>query len=205
MSDSISSARTTEWEAVLALPIIAGRDHIRGATDASIWLCEYGDFECPHCAIVYRSVEEVRARMGEDMAFVYRHFPITTIHKYAWVAAEAAEAAASQGKFWQMHDALFEDRQPVTRAGLFFRAKAFGLDVAEFENELITRQHADRVQEDLMSGVRSGVRGTPTFFINGVGHTGGTDVASLLAAVQLAAGATGERDATGRRPHRYNA
>jgi protein-disulfide isomerase len=193
MSDSINNGQTTEWEAVLALPIIPGRDHIRGDPGASQWLTEYGDFECPHCAVAHRAVERVRAHMGADMAFVYRHYPITTIHRYAWAAAEAAEAAASQGRFWQMHDALFEDPQPLTGSGLFFRAKELGLNLAEFETELITRRHADRVQEDLMSGVRSGVRGTPTFFVNGVRHMGGSDVASLITALQSAAATAGER------------
>jgi protein-disulfide isomerase len=188
MSDSQNNAQASEWEAVLALPIIPGRDHIRGDPGASLWLTEYGDFECPHCAAAHPGVETVRAHMGADMAFVYRHYPVTTIHRSAWAAAEAAEAAASQGKFWQMYDALFEDPQPLTGSGLFFRAKGIGLNLADFETELITRRHADRVQEDLMSGVRSGVRGTPSFFVNGARHTGGADVASLMTALQRAAG-----------------
>src|SRR4029077_14776026 len=94
MSGSNSYGQTTEWEAVLALPIIPGRDHIRVDLGASLWLTEYGDFECPHCAVAHRAVETLRAFMGADMAFVYRHYPITTIHRFAWAAAEAAEAAA---------------------------------------------------------------------------------------------------------------
>jgi protein-disulfide isomerase len=193
MSDSNTNLQTTEWEAVLALPIMPGRDHIRGDLGASLWLTEYADFECPHCAVTHRAVETVRAQMGADMAFVYRHYPITTIHRYAWAAAEAAEAAASQGKFWQMHDALLEDPHPLTASGLLFRAKELRLNLAEFETELITRRHADRVQEDLMSGVRSGVRGTPTFFVNGQWHRGGSDVASLITALQTAAAGADER------------
>jgi protein-disulfide isomerase len=176
----------TTWDGVLVLPVIAGRDHIRGRLDAPLTLLEYGDFECPYCGAAHPMVEAIRAEMGEALQFVFRHFPLTTVHPHAWDAAEAAEAAGAQGQFWEMHDSLFEDQLHLATPDLLARAVTLGLDVDRFEAELANHVHADRVQEDFLSGVRSGVPGTPTFFINGRRYEGPVDVRSLMGALQLA-------------------
>jgi protein-disulfide isomerase len=175
----------TTWEGILALPVIPGRDHIRGPVNAPVSMVEYGDFECPYCGAAYPMVEAVRAEMADQLQFVYRHFPLTTVHPYAWGAAEASEAAGVQGRFWEMHDSLFEDQRHLATADLLARAAALGLDIDRFQTELAAHLHFDRVQENFLSGVRSGVPGTPTFFINGLRYQGPVDVRSLLGALQL--------------------
>ena len=178
---------TTTWQAVLALPVSPARDHIRGPVDALVTLVEYGDYECPFCAAAHPVVEAVQRSTGPMLAFVFRHFPLTTIHPHAEQAAEAAEAAGAQGKFWPMHDVLYANQQRLEGPDLLSYAEALGLDVGLFSIDLAEHAHAPRVREDFMSGVRSGVNGTPCFFINGVRHDGSWAVASLLAAVQRAA------------------
>ena len=175
----------TGWGDVLALPINPGRDHIRGTVDAPISLLEYGDYECPFCGVAYPVVEAVREEMGDALRFVYRHFPLTTVHPHAWMAAEASEAAGAQRRFWPMHDLLFEDQEHLAVPDLVARARALGLDEDRFGEELAAHVHAGRVQEDFVSGVRSGVPGTPTFFVNGVRYEGPIEVDSLQAAVQM--------------------
>ena len=108
---------TTEWDAVLTLPVSEERDHIQGPADAPVTLVEYGDYECPYCGAAYPIIKEVQARMGERLRFVFRNFPITTSHPHAEQAAEAAEAAAAQGTFWEMHDLLYENQRQLTRRG----------------------------------------------------------------------------------------
>jgi protein-disulfide isomerase len=177
----------SEWEAVLALPVEPARDHIRGPRDAPVSLVEYGDYECPYCGAAYPIVEEIIARMGETLQFVYRHFPMTTVHPHAEQAAEAAEAAGAQRRFWEMHSVMFENQQHLDTPYLHAYAEALGLDVGRFDRELAHHVHADRVREDFLSGVRSGVGGTPTFYINGVRHDGSYDLPVLLDALQRAA------------------
>jgi protein-disulfide isomerase len=179
----------TEWEAVLALPVSPARDHIRGPVDAPVTLLEYGDYECPYCGAAHGIVNAIRARMGDRLRFAYRHFPLTTMHPNAEPAAEAAEAAGAQGKFWAMHDVLFENQQQLAAPYLLAYADALGLDLARFGSQLAERVHYPKVREDFMSGVRSGVNGTPTFYVNGRRHDGSWDAGSLLAALQRAAGA----------------
>jgi protein-disulfide isomerase len=169
----------------LVLPV-GRRDHVRGPSSARVTLVEYGDFECPYCAAAYPAVEELLRRMGQDVRFVYRHFPITTTHPHAESAAEAAEAADAQRRFWDMHARLFEHPHRLEREDLVTHAGAIGLDLARFERELDEGAHASRVREDFMSGVRSGVNGTPTFFINDLRHDGGHDLVSLMLAVEHA-------------------
>jgi protein-disulfide isomerase len=178
---------TTEWEAVLTVPVTEDRDHIQGPADAAVTLVEYGDFECPYCGAAYPIVKEVQDRMGERLRFVFRNFPITTSHAHAEQAAEAAEAAAGQGRFWPMHDLLFENQRRLRDQDLHGYAEQAGLDVERFDSELAEHAHAGRVREDFMSGVRSGVNGTPTFFINGVRHDGSYEVEALVAALERAA------------------
>ena len=175
------------WEAVLALPITPGFDHVRGSIDAPVSLVEYGDYECPFCGRAHPVVEEVREAAGDALMFVYRHFPLTTIHPHALPAAEAAECAGVQDQFWPMHDLLFRDQQHLDPQALLARAAALGLDMARFEADLAGHAHLNRVREHFLSGVHSGVAGTPTFFVNGARYEGPHDVPNLLAAVQQAA------------------
>jgi len=176
-----------ESGARLTLPVDQQRDHVRGPADAAVTLVEYGDYQCPYCGAAHPIVKEVLARMGDRLRFVFRNFPITTSHPQAQHAAEAAEAAASQGSFWPMHDLIFEDQKRLHDEDLRARAERLGLDLETFDHELAEHVHESRVREDFMSGVRSGVNGTPTFFINGARHDGSYDVETLLAALERAA------------------
>jgi len=182
---------TTSWDAVLTLPVSTARDHIQGPADAPVTLVEYGDFECPYCGAAYPIIKEVQARLGERLRFVYRHFPTTTSHPHAEQAAEAAEAAASQGRFWEMHDLLFENQRHLGEQDLRGYAEQLRLDLERFNRELTQHDYADRVHEDFLSGVRSGVNGTPTFYINGARYDGSYQPQPLLAALKRAAASDG--------------
>src|SRR5205809_6330549 len=153
---------------MLALPVTEGRDHIQGTADAAVTLVEYGDYQCPYCGAAYPIVKEVQSRMGERLRFVFRNFPITTSHPHAEQAAEAAEAAATQSRFWEMHDLLYENQRRLGDQDLRAYAEELGLDVEQFDKELSGHVHAARVHEDFVSGVRSGVDGTPTFYVTGL-------------------------------------
>jgi protein-disulfide isomerase len=178
---------TTQWAATLTVPVTEGRDHIDGPADAAVTLVEYGDYQCPYCGAAYPIVKEIQQRMGETLRFVFRNFPITTSHPHAEQAAEAAEAAAVQGKFWEMHDVLYENQKRLDDRALHTYAEELGLDVERFDRELVEHVHAARVREDFMSGVHSGVNGTPSFYINGVRHDDSYDFDTLLAALERAA------------------
>jgi protein-disulfide isomerase len=169
----------------LTLPI-GKRDHALGPATARVTMVEYGDFECPHCGEAHYVVNSLIERVGPRMRFVYRHFPLATVHPHAEMAAEAAEAAASQGKFWQMHATLFEHQDALDAESLAEYAAEIGLDESRFTQELASREHAPRVREDFLSGVHSGVNGTPAFFINGLRHDGGYDFELLLEAIEAA-------------------
>ena len=177
----------THWEAALTLSVMEDRDHIQGAPDAAVTLVEYGDYECPYCGAAYPIVKQVQEAMGGRLRFVFRNFPITTAHPHAEEAAEAAEAAAAQARFWPMHDLLYENQQRLNAEDLLAFADRLGLDVDRFERELVQHVHAARVHEDFMSGVRSGVNGTPTFYVNGARHDDSYEFDTLLAALQRAA------------------
>jgi protein-disulfide isomerase len=174
----------------LTVPI-GGCDHVRGPAVAPLTLLEYGDYECPYCGAAHVVLKELLAVMGDELTYAYRHFPLTQIHPHAQQAAEAAEAAGAQGRFWQMHDLLFEHHDRLTTRDLLGYAAALGLDVGQFALDLETHVHAPRVREDFVSGIRSGVNGTPTFFINGIRHNGGFDLSSMLAALREAAAREG--------------
>ena len=180
---------TTQWDTVLAVPVDKGRDHIQGPADAPVTLVEYGDYQCPYCGAAYPIVKELQDRMGDRLRFVFRNFPITTSHPHAEQAAEAAEAASSQGRFWEMHDLLYENQRRLDDHGLHAYAEQLGLDVDLFDKELAEHVHAPRVREDFMSGVRSGVNGTPSFYVNGTRHDDSYDLETLLAALERAAAA----------------
>ena len=175
----------TQWVAKLTLPV-GERDHIQGPATAPITLVEYGDYECPYCGQAYPIVKELQERLGKRLRFVFRNFPLSTMHPHAEQAAEAAETAGAHGKFWEMHDALYENQEALDGEDLVQYAAALGLDASRFTNELAKHTQAARVREDFMSGARSGVNGTPTFFINGVRHDDSFDPATLLKAMEAA-------------------
>jgi protein-disulfide isomerase len=177
----------TEWEAYLTVPVTEGRDHIQGHADAPVTLVQYGDYECPYCGEAYPIIKEIQSEMGERLRFVFRNFPISTSHPHAEQAAEAAEAANAQGKFWEMHDLLYERQQNLTNEDLHRYAEELGLDVERFDKEMAEHVQAQRVHEDFMSGVRSGVNGTPTFYINGVRHDDSYETDVLRDALERAA------------------
>jgi protein-disulfide isomerase len=170
-------------ESTLTVPVSETRDHIRGPRSAQVTLLEYGDFECPHCGQAHLVLEQLQDRMNDKYRFVFRHFPLAQAHPHAERAAEAAEAAGAQGRFWRMHDALFENQDRLDDSSLQEYALDLGLDVRRFVEEITDGIHTPRVREDFMSGVRSGVNGTPTFFINGRRHDGPWDLESLTLAI----------------------
>ena len=165
----------------LTLPV-GERDHVLGPATAPVTLVEYGDYECPYCGAAHASVEQVRQVMGNDLRFVFRHFPLSQIHPHAYQAAEAAEAAGAQGRFWEMHHLLFAHQDRLGLRDLIGYAGALGLDLERYVTDVRGHAHADRLREDFLSGVRSGVNGTPTFFANGIRHDGGYDAEALLEA-----------------------
>jgi protein-disulfide isomerase len=164
-------------------PPVGANDHVQGVATAPITVVEYGDYECPYCGEAYPITKELQKRLGNKLRFVFRNFPLGEMHPHAEHAAEAAEAAGAQGKFWEMHDMLYEHQDALEDADLARYAKALKLDVPRFIKEMESRTHIDRVRSDFTSGVRSGVNGTPTFFINNTRHDGPFDLASLLAAI----------------------
>ena len=178
---------TTQWDTVLAVAVDDDRDHIQGSADAAVTLVEYGDYQCPYCGAAYPIVKELQARMGDRLRFVFRNFPISTSHPHAEQAAEAAEASAAQGRFWEMHDLLYENQTQLRDQDLHAYAEQLGIDVERFDKDLAEHVHAPRVHEDFMSGVRSGVNGTPSFYVNGARHDDSYDFETLLAALERAA------------------
>jgi len=167
----------------LSIPV-SDRDHSIGPEDAPVTLVEYGDYECPYCGRAFPIVQEVRRRLGDQLRFVFRNFPLAEIHPHAEHAAELAEAAAVRGRFWPMHDWLFMHQRRLGDSALLEGAAEVGLDVEGVRRELEDGTHRARVREDFSSGVRSGVNGTPTFYINGIRHDGDYEVETLVAAIE---------------------
>ena len=176
---------TSEALVDLAVPVDDERDHIRGPEQAPVTVVEYGDFECPYCGLAEPSVRELLRDFG-DVRYVWRHLPLTDVHPHAQLAAEATEAAAKQGKFWEMHDLLLEHQGALTVRDLIGYATSLGLDIERFTAHLRKHAGAARVAEDTDSADLSGVSGTPTFFVNGKRHYGAYDIESLSKAVKLA-------------------
>jgi protein-disulfide isomerase len=168
--------------AILKIPITAD-DHIQGDEHAPITLVEYGDYQCPHCGHAYPIVKRVQKHFGKQLRFVFRNFPLKEIHPNAENAAEAAEFAAAHERFWEMHDAIFENQADLSMPLLLELAKTLRLSVPDLRNALTARQYASRVRDDFLGGVRSGVNGTPTFFINGDRHEGPFEFEDLVAAI----------------------
>jgi protein-disulfide isomerase len=170
----------------LANPI-TDRDHAQGPADAPVTLLEYGDYECPYCGQAYPVVKQIQTRMGDRLRFVFRNFPLNTIHEHAGVAAQAAEAAGAQGKFWEMHDILYEHQAKLDETDLSTYALKIGLEIYHFNAELSSEKYVKRVREDFRGGVRSGVNGTPTFFINDYRYNGEHTLEAMLSALEKAA------------------
>jgi Na+/H+ antiporter NhaA/predicted DsbA family dithiol-disulfide isomerase len=169
----------------LAVPVDPGRDHVRGPDDAPVTVVEYGDFECPYCGQAEPVVRELLADYG-DLRYVWRHLPLTDVHPHAQLAAEAAEAAARQGKFWEMHDQLLLHQDALTAKDLIRDAAELGLNADQFTRDMRGRTGQQKVISDVDSADLSGVSGTPTFFINGRRHHGAYDIDTLSAAVRTA-------------------
>jgi protein-disulfide isomerase len=165
---------------------VSPRDHVRGSSTAKVALVEYGDFECPFCARAVPVIRALEQRFGEDLCLVFRHNPRAFAHPHAPLAAEAAEAAAEQGKFWEMHDMLFAHQNALEEAELAAYAKELGLDEARFAEDLRSRAHRERVHSDELTGVQSHVISTPAFFINGTRFRDTPDIERLGAAIQAA-------------------
>ncbi|MBQ5948610.1 DsbA family protein [Massilia sp. ST3] len=166
----------------------AADDHVRGARDAELVVIEYGDFQCPYCGRARPTLAALQERHGARLALVYRHLPLEHLHPLAGLAAEAAEAAAAQGQFWGMHDALFEHQKQLNAANLPLLAQTLGLDVGRFRQELESRRYRDKVRAHADDAARVGATGTPTFFFNGRRYHGDSDRASLTAAIEAALG-----------------
>jgi protein-disulfide isomerase len=177
---SISAATSN-----LIVPV-SERDHALGSRDAPVTLVEYGDFECPYCAAATKAVAYLRRHLAHDIRFVFRHFPVAELHPHAEQAAIAAEAAAAQGSFWEMHEMLFDHQDAMERQDLERYAGEIDLDMSAFVLALGMRSGLDQIQDDLESGRASGVNATPKFFVNGQ-RFDGTDLRELVPAVEQAA------------------
>ena len=178
--------------ATLSPAVDPARDHVRGGADAPVTLVEYGDFQCPYCGEAYPVVNELFERFGGQLRFVFRHMPLPDLHPRAPFAAEAAEAAGAQGRFWEMHDRLFEHQRMLSDDELRAHAAAVGVeDAARFDAELRDRVYEARVAEDFESGARSGVPSTPRFFVNGLIHLGSASYPELMEAISEELGVSG--------------
>jgi len=162
-------------------------DHVLGPDDAPVTLVEYGDFQCPHCRAAHFYLKNVLATMGDDVRFVFRHVPLTQIHPMAQAAAEAAEAAGAQGRFWPMHDAIYENQDLLGPQLLARLGVRLGLDMQRFSDDMQSHRYLPKVREDFMSAVRSGAAGTPSYFINGEPYEGSYDDEALIEALRFAA------------------
>ncbi len=182
--------------ASLKVPV-APADHILGDESAVVTLVEYGDYQCPHCGHAHPIVGKVGKHFGKQLRFVFRNFPLTEIHPYAEAAAEAAEFAGAAGCFWEMHDGIFENQSRLSVPFLKELATKIGLSAESLEAALESHEYLDRIKADFMGGVRSGVNGTPTFFINGRRYEGAPAFEDMVEAIeeQISAGKTEHRRA----------
>ena len=166
---------------------VSGLDHTLGAPDAPVQLVEYGDYECPFCVDAVPGIRRILSAYGDRLLYVFRHFPLVSQHPHAWRAALAAEAAGAQDRFWPMHDHLLTHEHSLSDEELRTHARALGLDMTTYERDLQDPALAERVRSDALSGLHSGVLGTPTFFVNGRRLEGGFRNDELTAAIQAAA------------------
>jgi formate-nitrite transporter family protein len=165
---------------------ISNSDHILGSIDAPVHLLEYGDFQCPYCGAAYPILQKIIHQMGDQLCFAFRQFPITEAHQYAMAAAEASEAASAQGKFWEMYNIIYSNQDMLSFEQLYQFAESIGLDMQKFDQAMTDHTYEDKVHDDFMSGVRSGVNGTPTLFINGARYDGPVEFETLLQALEEA-------------------
>ena len=166
----------------LKIPVTAA-DHIQGSDEAPVTMVEYGDYECPHCGLAFPNVKLAQKRFGKKLRFVFRHFPLTEAHAFAEMAAEAAEYAGAHGRFWEMHDGLYANQDQLGLTLILGLGKALGLSDLGLRDTLAQRRYAAKIQADFLGGVRSGVNGTPSFFINGEKHQGSYAYDELAAAI----------------------
>lgn len=159
-------------------------DHIFGNSNASIELVEYGDYECPYCGRAYPIVKDIQQKLGSELKFVFRNFPLSKIHPHAFSAAVATEAAGLQNKFWEMHDIVFENQKALDVENIFLYANSIGLDLERFKNDIQQKPLIEKVEKDFETGLRSGVNRTPTFFINGQKYDGEWQEGRLLQYLQ---------------------
>jgi len=169
---------------MLKIPVTSD-DHIQGDAQAAAVLVEYGDYECPHCGHAYPIVKRVQKHFGKRLGFVFRNFPLKEMHPNAESAAETAEFASTQQRFWEMHDGLFENQETLGSELFLELAGELGLPTPDLQSALASHEYAPRVRNDFLGGVRSGVNGTPTFFINGHRHDGPFEFDDLVAAIEL--------------------
>jgi protein-disulfide isomerase len=170
--------------AMLKVPVTSD-DHVSGPADAPVTLVEYGDYECPHCGAAHPIVNLVRRQFAQDLRFVFRHFPMSMAHPNAESAAETAEFAGANGLFWEMHDVLYDNQDQLGLLLYLTLADALGLSEAALRQALADGTFAPKVRKDFLGGVRSGVNGTPTFFINGRRHDGTYAFEDLAAAIEM--------------------
>lgn len=163
---------------------VTQEDHTEGSENALITLVEYGDYECPYCGEAYGVVKQIQEHFKGKLRFVFRNFPLQEVHPHAKVAAEIAEFAGEKGHFWEMHDLIYENQEQLGMPLLIELTHALNLPVKDLEVDLENGTFVPRIQKDFMSGVRSGVNGTPTFFINGERHNGGFEFEDLVAAIE---------------------
>ena len=161
---------------------ISEQDHIQGLVSASVALVEYGDYQCPICGEAHQLIKAIQQQLN-DLCFVFRHFPQPEIYPYAQRAAEAAASAAAQGKFWQMHDILFTHQQELGNDHLVEYANNLGLDIPPFLQDISSQVHIDRINQDIESGLNSGVTAAPALFINGIRYTSRWNIEELMAAI----------------------
>jgi protein-disulfide isomerase len=166
----------------LRIPV-GSADHIQGPADAPVTLIEYGDYECPYCALAFPNVKRVQKRFAGELRFVFRHFPLTEVHPFAEAAAEAAEYAGAHHRFWEMHEGLYANQDQLGVTLIFALGRTLGLSEGGLRDALATRKFAAKIQADFLGGVRSGVNGTPTFFINDEKHEGSFSYEDLAAAI----------------------
>jgi protein-disulfide isomerase len=166
---------------------VTATDHMRGDPGAPVTVVEYADFQCPFCAAAYPNLTAMLRERAGSVRLVFRHFPLVNVHPYAELVAETAESAGEHGRFWEMHDWLFEHQDQLDPVHLALGAEQVGLPVDDLAGEVNSHARLDRIQRDFVSGVRSGVNATPAFFVNGVRHHGGYDLVHLLGAVDEAA------------------
>ena len=175
--------------------LVTSRDHVIGDDHAAVTIVEYGDYECPFCAGAHSVVKQILARHGQNLRFLFRHFPLVEVHPHAEPAAETAEFAATQGLFWPMHDAIFANQHRLSISLLIALAASLELSPISLRDALADSRFAAKVQADFAGGVRSGVNGTPTFFINGVRFDNPFGVAALPAAIDTTLRAGGSEQA----------